>query len=84
MDGVVYLFDNSCMTYPCTATPHFYCEAVADKQTGEYVDYSGYFRASSVEPLDHIKMTLDEDDIDPSVDEHTAWNEARCLASEYV
>ena len=84
MDGVVYLFDNSCLTYPCTPRPHYYCEAIADEETGEYVDHSGYFAASSIDAVEHFKMSLDEEYVRPTVDERTAWDEARYNASQWM
>ena len=84
IDGVVYLFDKSCLTYPCTSTAHFYCEAIVDEMTGECMDYSGYFKSSTVEQVDSVQLVLDEEDISPSVDEQTAWDEARFMAVQML
>ena len=84
MDGVVYLFDKSSRTYPCTSTAHFYCEAIVDEVTGECIDYSGYFKSSTVEQIDSVQVVLDEEGISPSVDEQTAWDEARFMAVQML
>ena len=54
-DGWVWLFDDSSRTYPCSATPHIYIEALystgPDEDPGYYPD-PGYITEATLRSLE--------------------------------
>jgi hypothetical protein len=76
--GIVYLVDLSERTYPCTATPHYYCEPLYDTDHGDE-DLGGpaYFLTSDIDGIGTIHVPMDEGNIVVGVLRTVAWATAR-------
>jgi len=77
-DGWIWLYDNSSRSYPCTATPHVWAEALyADDGRDEYHPDGSLFTAAQVEGFEQAAIDrLDPEDIAPNVSERDAWDTA--------
>ena len=77
MDGIVWLFDESERTYPCTAIPHIYAEPMYFMNGDAESDLpdGNLFLASSIESRESIKVPVKIDREDWG-DEREAWNDA--------
>ena len=81
-DGIIYLVDKSEITYPCSTRAHYWCEPLywengAFNDLGEELPDPCYILESDIDEDEMISLQLDEDDVDPSVDESEAWDLAR-------
>lgn len=78
LDGIVWLFDDSSREYPCTATPHVYCEPLycLDDSDLDGLD-GGLMLASQVQALETVQVPLDSDATAPEVSDREAWDAAR-------
>ena len=79
LDGIAWLVDWSSREYPCTATPHVYCEALyyLDGDCESPLPDGSYFRAGTTQSLTLHEVPLDPDDIAIEVVEPEAWDTAR-------
>ncbi len=85
-DGWIWLYDNSSRSYPCTATPHIYAEALyTDDGRDEPSPDGSLFTAAQVDGFEQAAIDiLHVEDIAPDVPESAAWDtasEAACAQS---
>lgn len=78
LHGVAWLCDWSTRAYPCTSTPHIFCEGLyfTNNDMADLPECT-YFRESTLVGLDAPVLDLDPDDIAFDVPEETAWDAAR-------
>lgn len=78
LDGIAWLVDWSERTYPCTTTPHVYCEALYYLDgDDDYLPDGSLFRASDIKESDLHGVDLDPDDTSITTTEREAWDSAR-------
>ena len=78
MDGIAWLVDWSERVYPCTATPHVYCEALyyLDGED-DYLPLGSHFLERDMKGRELHEVDLDPDDTSIDSNEHDAWDCAR-------
>lgn len=90
LDEVVWLFDESSRSFPCTAVPHIYAEPLYwtnQDYDGEPMPLDGsLFRARDVEKLASQSVELWDEDISPDIPDQEAWDSAReeAQANHYI
>lgn len=83
-DGWVWIFDNSARDFPCTATPHIWCEGAYPKEDYDSWDDSerpdGYYIQECTET--GLKGSVPLCTVPHYRDRGGAWVEAHDMASE--
>jgi len=80
---IAWLTDVSEVTYPCTATPHLYCEALYSlSDSDDYLPDDALFLERDVASRTLHEVTLHTDDALPETDSKTAWDAAREAANQ--
>ena len=84
VDDIAWLTDMSEVTYPCTATPHLYCEALYTLSDSDdyYLPDPSLFLERDVASRALHEVTLHTDDELPETDSKTAWDAAREAANQ--